>query len=346
MEIVEQAKILQVIDSVFMKLPLTLMSDMEAISIKILSTNAGVIKTLPEKHKIREVYRVIVAKNNDKLFLCKVKLINVDAEGYEFYKPVKISVSSEKRLGNRLPVNDIYLTNVINQNDITKFLNDDKIQQIVKENSMRLKYFFNSFTVHIHERHDSRMRLLHSYNQPIFIPDFNHPKSIPDGFLPFVEYSRMLKGDDTPRKYRAEICIPIKYRQYATIGYVQALHKSRVDINSYNLVNLVALSLQKEFESYQNYEESKEKCRLVDIGQADLSFLHSQSKYFSKIFYLGDVILFDLYFPQHGKYTFRATIRNIRSLEKYYRIGCQFFNLSLNELEIIEQYMETKKSPI
>ncbi|MCB1160934.1 MAG: PilZ domain-containing protein, partial [Leptospiraceae bacterium] len=73
------------------------------------------------------------------------------------------------------------------------------------------------------------------------------------------------------------------------------------------------------------------------------SFLHSQSVHFSKIFYLGDIIIFDMFFPDGSKQTFRATIRNIRSLEKYYRIGCQFYNMSLDDLEMIEKYLETKK---
>lgn len=342
MEIKDNERIQKILATVFTKLPVTLMTETDAVSCQILAIHKGIVKIKASTHKFREQHRVLVVKNDNKLFLCRAKLINVDAEGYEYYQPNRISINDEKRLGSRIYVNDLFLSNIINQNDLTKFLSDDKIKKIVKENSIRLKYFFDSFYIHVHERQDNRMRLLHSYNIPIFIPDFTNPDSIPDEFLPYVEYSRMLKGDDTPRKYRAEICIPIRYRQYAIIGYVQALNKSRLDINSYNLVNLVAQSIQKEFEIYKNYEESKENCRVVDISQADLSFLHSQSTFFSKIFYLGDIILFDLFFSEKEKFTFRAVIRNIRSLEKHYRIGCQFYNMSLEELEKIENYLETK----
>lgn len=326
-----------------MKLPVNLVSESDSIPVKLLELGTGTLLVKPEKHQIQTIYRSLVVRNQRKIFICKVKLLKVDAEGFEVYQPIKLLINDEKRFTERLHVTDLTISNIINQNDIAKFLNDDKIKKVVSENAIRLKVFFDSFKIHVHERFDNRMRLLHTYNIPIFVPDFTNPSTIPPEFMPITEYFRMLSGDPVPKNYRAEICIPIRYRQHATLGYVQALHKSRLDTNSYNLVNLVALSVQKEFEKYKNYEESKEQCKIIDISQADLSFLHSQSVHFSKIFYLGDIIIFDMFFPDGSKQTFRATIRNIRSLEKYYRIGCQFYNMSLDDLEMIEKYLETKK---
>ena len=120
------------------------------------------------------------------------------------------------------------------------------------------------------------------------------------------------------------------------------MHEERLDLNSFNLLNLIASAIKKEISDYRNYEESREKCKVSDIGQSDFSFLHPPNRHFTKIFYVGDIIIFDMFFNTL-KHTFRASVRNIRTLEKEYRIGCQFNNLNLDQLEMIENQLEKYK---
>ncbi|HNB98336.1 MAG TPA: PilZ domain-containing protein, partial [Leptospiraceae bacterium] len=64
-----------------------------------------------------------------------------------------------------------------------------------------------------------------------------------------------------------------------------------------------------------------------------------QSKHFGKIFSIGGTILFDMYEDEKSLGTFRAVVRNIKPLEKLFRIGCQFFHIS-DEHKIIDDLMQ------
>lgn len=342
MEITGQVNIFKVISTVFLKLPISMKSEYGSTPIKILDIEPNqIICSFPEMEFTNPKVN-FVANSGDKIFVCELEYQEKQKPDHHILKPIKVMVKDEKRSGKRFYVNNIHITNIINQNDVTKFLSDDKIQTIIKENSPRLKHIFSLFQIHINERHDERMRLMHSYNKPIFIPNRFEPDNLPPGFVPYVDYAKTIKKGDDYIKYTAEICIPIKYREFSTIGYVQVLNEERLDLNSFNLLNLIASTIKKEINDYHNYEESRDKCKVLDLSQSDFSFLHPPNRHFNKIFYVGDVIIFDMIF-ENFKHTFRAAVRNIRTLEKEYRIGCQFNNLNLDQLEIIESQLEKYK---
>ena len=56
-------------------------------------------------------------------------------------------------------------------------------------------------------------------------------------------------------------------------------------------------------------------------------------------FSIGGSILFEIYESDKSLGTFRAVVRNIKPLEKLFRIGCQFFHTA-EEDKMIEELMQ------
>ena len=53
----------------------------------------------------------------------------------------------------------------------------------------------------------------------------------------------------------------------------------------------------------------------------------------------GFFILFDMYEEEKSLGTFRAVVRNIKPLEKLFRIGCQFFHMA-DEYTVVDDLMK------
>lgn len=232
----------------------------------------------------------------------------------------------------------ILASNIISMNEVTVFLGDDHIKEVLRSNYNRLRHLYDRYNVIIKDKQDERIRLMKSFDQPIVILNREIPESTPKISVPYHEYNRMLKAEKNTELFRAEICVPIKYRQYIIIGYVQVMHSKRLDLNSFNLVGLAASAIRKEISDYKNYEESSEVCKVTAINETEVTFLHSLNKHFSRIFQMGTVVIFDLY-SKETRITIKAVVKGMKPLDKYFSITCQYVNMSLDQLEKIERLL-------
>lgn len=344
MEISDKENISKILNSVFTRNPVRYLSeDGKTPLCEFISYENFLIKIKTPKPDLKTSQRILICSQG-KTFICKCEVSSKE-DFYELLRPTRIVVKEEGDTQEKIQavenreIQNAAVTNILSQNDVTKFLSDDKIREIIKSNSNRLSHLFSKYNIYLNERADDRLRLMHHYDQPIFIPNREDKLSVPDGFIPHYEYIRSVKPDKNDGM-TAEICIPIKYRQFSTIGYVQVMNSSRLDLNAFNLVSLVAAAIKKEISLYSNYEESKEICKVYDITQTDISFFHSNNKHYSRIFYLGDIIIFDLVISKNRRITMRGVIRQIKALDSGFKIYCQYHNLTLQQLELIEGYLE------
>ncbi len=233
----------------------------------------------------------------------------------------------------------IKVSNIISMNEVTVFLGDDHIKDVLRSNYNRLRHLFDRYNVIIKDKQDERIRLMKSFDQPIVILNRENPDSTPAISVPYNEYHRMLKAEKNAELFKAEICVPIKYRQFIIIGYVQVLHSKRLDLNSFNLVGLAASSIKKEITDYKNYEESTEVCRVTSINETEVTFLHSLNKHFSRIFQMGSVVILDLY-SKDIRLTIKVNIKGLKPLDKYFAITGQYVNMSIDQYEKIENLLD------
>lgn len=232
----------------------------------------------------------------------------------------------------------IKVSNIISMNEVTVFLGDDHIKEVVRSNYNRFRHLFDRYNVVIKDKQDERIRLMKNFDQPIVILNREIPETTPSISVPYQEYNRMIKADKNSDPLKSEICVPIKYRQYIIIGYVQVMHSKRLDLNSFNVVGLAASAIKKEISQYKNYEESTEICSVTSISETEVTFLHSLNKHFSRIFQMGTAVIFDLY-SKEIRLTLKATVKAVKPLDKNFSITCQYLNMSIEQLEKVERLL-------
>jgi predicted DNA-binding protein YlxM (UPF0122 family) len=337
MEITEKNNLWKIIHSIFLSKSTRLYNRYgKSFSVELEIWQQQLLKMRSEGANQNSPTRLLVVKNDKKIFICECRVKGVTGEGALLLDPIKITIREETEEDNREYQDpSLYVTSIISLADITVFLGDDHIKELVKNHSRRLNHLFDFYQVYLSDKQDERIRLMRAFDMPIIILNREDSNSAPDFAVPHSEYDKSIKSDKMLPEYKAEISVPIKYRQYIIIGYVQVFSRSRLDLNSYNLVNLVASSIKKEISDYRNYEESKEFCRVTAFTSTEITFLHSMNKHFSRIFRIGSQILFNI-----AVKTVRASIKNILPLDRSFSVCCEFHNITLDQLEKIEELVE------
>ena len=73
----------------------------------------------------------------------------------------------------------IKVSNIISLNEVTVFLGDDHIKEVLRSNYNRLRHLFDRYNVVIKDKQDERIRLMKSFDQPIVILNREIPESTP-----------------------------------------------------------------------------------------------------------------------------------------------------------------------
>jgi len=140
--------------------------------------------------------------------------------------------------------------------------------------------------------------------------------------------------------------VPLKYKGYTSIGYLQILSETPLPPEAFHQANLIAQALSRDMIGTGIFQESKEKCKVLDISQGGISFVHPNTRTFTRSLTQNSTILFDVLFPTGLKGSFRGIIKNIRSQENDFRVGVQFYNLNLSESQILMQVLDASNVPV
>lgn len=347
-EIKDSETINKFIDTLFGVLPVYMVLDGKPQHIKIITNTSQGLVIKPPPIEIKEGnQRILTITNSGSLYLFIFEKLGSQA-GYELLKPLQVSIKKAQRQAERIEMSSqdfrIFVTNIIKQGEIGKYLSGDsaKVSAIVKNHLQKLNPRFTNVNIYIQERYDHFMRLLNNYDKPFFIADAAKPEDIKDDYIPYAEYLKLQKTYKRNEKFIAEIAYPIKYRNYFLIGYIHATHKEPLDFESFNFVKLTANNLKRELVNSGIVQLSREICEIADLSDKGLSFLHPPNKINNKLFVVGDAIIFDIVFSEEHKATIRAIVRNINALEKDFRIGCQFYPQSDYEMESVREFLVAK----
>ena len=338
------SSIIKVINLLFGRLPVLLHQDGQEFPIKIIAMKEKGLIILNTKNSQGIERNLSVIHNGTKIQVTFKKL-GGDDKGIEILSPIKMTITEAKRESNRVILQEnnpkLSVTNLINQNDIQKAIGfvDKKVDTIIKEYSQRLNSKFRNVNIYISARLDGRMRLMQNYDKPIYIPDrkaenFNHPS-----FLPFHEYIRLVSIAKLNEDFLSEITVPLKYKGYSSLGYVQVNSENVLPFESYDIISKISQALTSDLIQTGVFQESKEICDINDLSATGLSFLHPQSRLFSRSMTMGETIVFDLNLPDKKKVVCRGIIKNIKNTEVMFRVGIQFYNNVSNTNEEIEKFL-------
>ncbi len=342
-EITDPPSIFKMTETLFKQFPVYMLINGKPKQIKIIAMkNLGVLIQSPDENP-NPTERILILTNAGNLLRFVFKVNTKDPRGIELLTPTALTIKPATRTSNRYQVSKtpIYVSNVISQTMIPHDLSDDalKVEGLMKPYIQKLKAKFTEVDFFVHERMDTRARLMSDTGKHIFVPDTKSPETVTEEFIPFSEHVHLMRQGKGLSKFISEICVPLKYRNIILYGYLQILHLEKTTINDYNLVLHVADKFCKEIEESDIFNESKIKSAILDISGSGFSFSHPQSKHFGKLFSIGGTILFDMYEEDKSLGTFRGVVRNIKPLEKLFRIGCQFFHMS-DEYKVIDDLMK------
>jgi hypothetical protein len=325
-EVADIPTIQKVIESYFFQIPVFMLYQSKHYPIKpVMFTKQGlVIRSIGRRdHEPRVLF--LTNSGNFFQFMFEYKGSKGDLE---ILFPTKMFIGKASRAGDRIPVySKVFISNIVNQIEICKSLLFDqtKLNNLIENHTDKLKNKFTNMEVYINDRADTRMRLLLDYEKPIFVPNRRDPESVTEDFIPFQEYFGVMKITKDIAHYSSEICVPLKYKDIFVLGYIVVWNSNPMDLNHFKLVQLTADSIVKDLIFYNFIGEIRDKSYVSDISEEGFSFLRANSKNFSKTFFMGGTLIFDLFVNETEGYTFKAIIRNISPTETSFRIGCQFF---------------------
>lgn len=334
-EVTDPKSIHKLIDSLYRVAPVYMEVDGEDIPVKVLDSKPDSVTIRTPKVNTNTRERILTMRSKDNIFVTTFIEVGTDDLGNSILQPLKILIKDilAQDSGNIFTVSSI-----INHNDIFKSLGDDRINQIIKK-APKVNFMFDFFEVYINERMNSRMRLMNSHDKPIFVPNIADPNSVKPEFVPFNDYHYLTKSSNFLDKFKSEICIPIKYKNFILIGYAHAMHTTRLDSNSYNTFKLVAASIIKGIHSSGVFEESKENCAVVEINSTSIKFLHPPTRLASRMFSMGGSIIFDLISKSGRRKFLRGVMKGIKPTQKDFAISCDLTFNNPEEASSLEEFL-------
>ncbi|MCG6145206.1 PilZ domain-containing protein [Leptospira bandrabouensis] len=348
-EIKDPEGILKVITALFGKLPAYIVNSEKEYPVKIIALkNKALIINTNLKFPNRD--RILTVVHNGSKFLAHFLVAGGDGNGIEILTPVKIQITAASRQGSRVEASQIQtgmvVSNIINVNDVSKAIgfDDKKVDAILLAYRTKLAKAFPLSSIFFAGRMDNRLRLMHHYDKDIFIVDRKEKSTASADFFPFDEYLRIFDNSKIPDSYSSEICVPIKYKGYVHLGYVQVLAEKPLDLEIYKQIQTFANAVSRDIISTGVFQESRDICQVMDLSMGGISFIHAPSRSFSRSVTLNGTILFDLNLEEGKRVTIRGIIKNIRNQETNFRVGCQFYNLTEKDIEILGEFLDAGKT--
>lgn len=337
-EITDPAQIKKIVETLFKVSTVYMDVIGESIPVKFIDYKPEGILIRTSKTNSDSSEKILTVTNKDNIFTFDCTETGSDDFGNLILNVSKVSINDIASLST----SDVQfeVTSIISPTEIFKALNDDRVVQLIKR-APKVSYMFDFFEVYISERPTSRMRLMSAHDRPIFVPNILSPDSVKPDFVPYPEYIAMTKNSTVLDKYKAEICIPIKYKNYILIGYAHAMHSTRLDLNSYNTFRLVASSVIRDVHTSGIFDETKEKCPVIEFAKDYIRFLHPPTRQSNRLFSVGAQIIFDLIARGGNKKFVRGTVKAIKPTQKDYSITCEFGTMSKEEQESIQDFIAT-----
>ncbi|MCZ8341830.1 MAG: PilZ domain-containing protein [Leptospira sp.] len=347
-EIIDPEAILKVITALFGKLPATILNSGQEFPVKVIALkNKSLIINTNLKFVSKDRFLSVV--HNGTKFIASFLLAGGDGNGIEILSPLKITLTQAKRQGSRVEVSGnhsgLVVTNIINVNDVSKAIgfDDKKVDAVLLTYRSKLSKAFPQSSIFFAGRMDNRLRLMHHYEKAIFIRDRKDKSSANPDYFPFDEYLRIFESSKIPEHFISEISVPIKYKGYIHLGYVQILAEKPLDEDIFQQLHTFATTVSKDIISTGVFQESKDVCPVMDLSMGGVSFIHPASRSFSRSVTMNGTILFDLSLENGTKVTIRGIIKNIRNQETNFRVGCQFYNLLEFDLNLLDEFLNLAK---
>ncbi|MBL8022513.1 MAG: PilZ domain-containing protein [Leptospirales bacterium] len=347
-------QIRQIVERLFVRVPVTLMEKAGESPVSLLKYENQLIEISHDRPASNA--RILGVRQNDQLLYLECRVVQTNSSGNELVQPVCLHLHRQVRREPRTEVPENATAPVIKSFISIGMFSENLTQSnntrdmLVKIYNDRIRKLFPEAGIVLRKtvRMDARMRLMNQNAKSIFAPSRSDPTvwhDLPDEsgarLVTFQEYEEIRNYDKLSENIVSEICVPLLYRDYYLYGYIQVLSDKELTAKQFMSIVTAGQTLEQEFEKRGCLPENKERCPILDINRSGVGLLHPPNSPVLKNFMAGQQVIFDMEFPGGSRDTLRGIIRNIRPLEKAYRIGIQF-DESAQQSERLNAYLATQ----
>ncbi len=344
----------QIIEKLFLRLPVLLKEKEREVGVQITGFQSDLLEIVHDRPNSN--VRIITLRHNDQLLLLECTVVEKNSAGNELVKPIRLHLHRQVRKLVRLevpaavegPLVTGFITVAMFPEKLSQ--NNETREALVRIYREKLKHTYPEVSIVLRKsiRMDVRMRIMNQNGRSVFAPDRKDPiawgpliaSDLDNKFITFRDYEEIRNYEKLDDLIVSEISIPIFYRDFYLYGYVQVLSGKQMTQEDYRIISAAAKSLGADFEKRGSLPDNKEKCPVLDINRAGIGLLHPPNSPALKSFMAGQEVIFDMEFPgpDPTREAFRGIIRNIRPLEKAYRIGVQFEEAGIKSA-VLEAYV-------
>jgi hypothetical protein len=337
----DASQLRQIIERLFLRLPVQLKEKDGFHPVKIASFENGII-TITHDREEAPIRLIHLNHNNNSMFLeCAVQ---ERADSQEKLKPLKLHLRRQIRKEARIEVPDRTKLTVSNLLTLRVFpeaftVSDEKRDRLTAAYKAELKKKFDDANIvfRLTVRLDYKMRILNTFRKPIYVPDNVNPTAVDQSiFLPYNEYLKLSQYDKLPEVYVAEITEPLLYRNIFLLGYIRVVSSQHLTHEDYEIVKAIGAEFMKNMEVYGIIPKNREICPVIDITHAGIGCMHPHVPSMIRNFMPGEHVIFNINFPDDPGRVFTGVIKNMKSLEKAHRLGIQFENLYPEQTEVLD----------
>ena len=255
------AQLARLIEEIFLKQSVMLLTNGQATPVKLIGFNSGMLE-LTAPATAAEVRQLLVThRNYDMRLECQV--IEKTPNATELLKPLQLKAEERVRKEARTAITVAANTTNFISNCIQVTAIFHAFSAMNAKRDALIKFYNNAvkerlpddskFSVQLRKtkRLDHKMRVIDKYQRPIFAPNRHDPykmSGVDAGrFVPAKEYQELLRHEHGDKNQLGEICEPIWLRGLLLIGYLQISAPDELTEEHYRIVEKLARRLGKIF---------------------------------------------------------------------------------------------------
>ncbi|MCB1177012.1 MAG: PilZ domain-containing protein [Leptospiraceae bacterium] len=335
----------QVIKSLFLNMPVSMIFDGDETPVKVLNAEKEfiIIKSTGRKDFGD---RLLTFTNNGSLYHFHFNLKNKVNQADEYLEPYKLVIMKNGlRKHERIPVKEVesksyYIQSFIKVEEIFPKLsklnslniNIQKMISSIEERFLEVEFIHT-------EDSDFRIKLMKISGLPIFLANSrNH--SIGNSFINLKEMKEYFGTDEWEEIQGPEISIPIYFKGKILLGYIKVRTEIEFELDDVTFINTFVNNFTRIINKEEGFEFSKEKGKILDLSNSGVGFLHPRIGY-ENVFRVGEKVLMEMHMDKGLFANFQIIIRNNSNInENSQRIGAEFFELSEEESIFLKNFSE------
>ena len=347
----DPGQIQQITTKLFLSKPVRLLGKQGEFEVEILKYENDLLEIRHDQPA--SPVRHLKLQHHTGLMILECEVVEAVANQGERVRPVILHLHRPARKEQRVPMPpdlESFVSGCVPLDEFTDKLNSlnparDKLVKLYEDGlaaamkkSSRGEVSFLRTT-----RLDFRMRQMEKLKKSIFVPDRTNPDAwgLVDGyeFLTRHEYEMFYNRDIGDKTMISEAAEPLMYRGVFMYGYIMAQGQAPYGPEDMESVRKVARKLEADLEKSGCLPVNPARCSIADVSRSGIGLVHPASPAI-RTFVPGEPIIFDLTIAGQDRMPFIGIVRNLKPQADSYRVGLGLENLSPEQSDVIEQYLD------